>query len=128
RVGGVEDARTIEEDRNIVGIGDALDLPIVVERGDVAAVEVVGRLQADETGGSLLQRGGTDRRFARVGVVDALLDRYATDLDTGVGRQARAFEIADVRLRAEDHLVAGPRERRHGDLVGHRARGREDGI
>ena len=127
--GGVEQARAVEIalDAELLRRG-ADRLRLALRKNDAAAA-VVGVLDRDEAGRRVDDVPRRLVRRAQIGGGEepALADRQ--ELHPGIGRTRTRFVPDDVRLVAEDDLVAGPRQDLQRDLVGHcAARHKECGF
>ena len=96
-------------------IGDRVAL-----REDASAGAVVGVLDADEARARRPVGGRLDALFHRVGVEEPA---RAGDRELHAGERGAGAALVedDVRALADDHLVAGARVQRDGELVAHRA-------
>ena len=124
---GVPETSAVEVEFEAVVSGDGFDLPELGDGPDGAAAAVVGIFDADDLGGREVLIGRAESGLEVCCGEDSADAGETAAGETGQCSGAACFVVVDVGVGVDEDLVAGVCEGAEGELIGHGARGSEEG-
>ena len=124
---GVPEPSAVEVEFEAVVSGDGFDFPELSDGPDGAAAAVVGIFDADDLGGREVLIGRAESGLEVCCGEDSADAGETAAGETGQCSGAACFVVVDVGVGVDEDLVAGVCEGAEGELIGHGARGSEEG-